>query len=105
MSFCEKCGKLLELVLHENKVVNRCAICREHFKIKGNIFKMYKKKNMTQYKDKVESALYDDILPVVKSKCKSCPNKYLKYFKDEKTLMNIYVCVKCQKYWTGNQDK
>ena len=100
IKFCEQCHNLMTLKVGKDKnIVYYCELCDLVEKAETNILKSRKKQTIEKHAEMAETALYDDTLPRIKKKCKSCDNDILIYFKDTETLRNVYVCRACSRYW------
>ena len=97
MEFCENCQSYLTITLNDSKnIINWCYKCNIEYPIKNHVLKTikYEKKNDM----KLESALYDNLLPAIIKKCPKCPNNILVYYK-KNDMTNIYICRECKNYF------
>lgn len=102
LEFCAECESILVLKKNkEDKVVNFCEVCKKSYEIKKKILRRKTKKTISQHKEMVEAAMYDDTMPRIEKNCKICSNDILVYFKDKETMKNVYVCRSCNNYWTN----
>ena len=98
--FCDQCENVLRISEDAQKRVSLyCEDCQVHIPFSGGLIAEKKYKTTKNYDEMLFTALYDDTLPRVRTKCSNCPNDIIIYFRDKSTMKNIYFCRSCRNYW------